>query len=473
MPDRNRFRFAPSPTGFLHVGGLRTALFNYFLAKKFKGDFILRIEDTDQKRFVDQAEQNLIKTLSWANIYFDEGPHIGGAYGPYRQSERISIYKDLYYDLIHNDYAYPCFYNSERIEEISLLKLSSEELTKQDLQFRNQNKQKMLQKMDESPYVVRLIIPDNKTLNYKDLVKGNITFNLNLIDDPIIIKSDGFPTYHFANVVDDHLMQLNYIIRGEEWLPSIPKHIILYQAFKWNIPQFGHLPLLLNSNKTKLSKRENDVSVENYIKQGYLSEAVVNFLSLLGWHEKGDKEIYSESELVQAFSLERINKSGAIFDIKKLDSFNQHYIRNKSIQELYDILQDILPETWDINTDMIALVLSHVTTLNDFVHELEFFFIQEFSFNEEYLPIINSPKSQFLLHDFYNITQLFKTIDEKQFQDVVDKMKNSSNYTIKDVWKTLRIALTGKMHGPHLGGIVTIYGIDVTRKKIKHACLEK
>jgi len=459
-----RLRFAPSPTGYLHVGGLRTALYNFFLAKQSKGKLILRVEDTDQNRLVKNAEENLINMLTWAGINFDEGPHISGNYGPYRQSERLSIYKEYYLKLIQTGHAYPCFYSEQRLKDLESGRLSSEDATIEDSVFQDFNFSDVLQKMETENFVIRLKIPNNDFINFNDLIKGNIKFDLNLINDPIIIKSDGFPTYHFANVIDDHLMQITHVIRGEEWLPSIPKHIVLYQSLGWSPPQFGHLPLLLNSDKSKLSKRKNDVSVESYINKGYTKESLINFLSLLGWHEKGDREFYDLNELIEAFSLDRVNKSGAIFDIQKLNAFNNHYIKNYKFDELKNLLSSFIPPDWIITPDIIDLVKDKAFTLCDFKNLLSFIFLDSIPHSDKNIQILKSKIGSNILQSFliniHNINSL------KEMSQLVQKETDCSP---KEFWSTIRIALSGESHGPALDMIIKIYGQNKVRSLINNA----
>ena len=461
-----RLRFAPSPTGYLHVGGLRTALYNYFYAKQSNGKLILRIEDTDQNRLIKNAEKDLIDMLLWSGIEFDEGPHIGGSYGPYRQSERLSIYKDFYYDLIKKNKAYPCFYSNQRLSDLASGKLSTEDATIEDSVFKEFNLDTIWDKMKNEKFVVRFKIPNNEFLIHDDLIKGEVKFDLNLINDPIIIKSDGFPTYHFANVIDDHLMEVTHVIRGEEWLPSIPKHIALYKAFDWNVPKFGHLPLLLNNDKTKLSKRKNDVSVSSYIEKGYTKEALINFLSLLGWHEKGDREIYSLEELTQSFSFDRVNKSGAVFDIQKLNSFNNHYIKNYPIDKLKKILLNFSSSFSEFSEQMIELVKDKIDTLGDFQKSLDFFFLKSFELNDDDKKYIQSELSVKILNIFLDQLLNLKSDDKIDLTSIIKSIQNKIECSPKDIWKTLRLSLTGESHGPSLQQIINIYGLDKTKKLI-------
>lgn len=320
-------RFAPSPTGYLHVGGLRTALYCYLFARKNKGKYLLRIEDTDQERYVEGAEENLIKTLEWVGLHHDEGP--------FRQSERTEIYKEHAQKLIDSGHAYRCFCSKERLDEMRKVQMERKQATMYDRKCVDLPESEVKAKMEAGEsFVIRQKMP-YELIKFKDLVRGNVQFDGKTVDDSVLMKSDGFPTYHLANVVDDHLMDITHVIRGEEWLPSTPKHIALYNAFGWEIPEFAHLPLLLNPDKTKLSKRQGDVAVEDYIKKGYSKEAITNFVAFLGWNPGGgeEKEIFTLKELEEAFSLEKVHKAGAVFNIEKLDWFNWRWEKEKFTKE--------------------------------------------------------------------------------------------------------------------------------------------
>ena len=326
-----RTRFAPSPTGYLHVGSLRTALYCYLFAKANKGKFILRIEDTDQERFVEGAIENLIKILDWAELKYDEGPILKngkveqkGDYGPYIQSQRFDLYKKYADELIQKGQAYYCFCTKERLDDLRQSQEAKKQATMYDRKCLSIPLEEALKRVKAGePNVVRQKIP-YELLKFKDEVRGHIQFDGKTIDDQVLIKSDGFPTYHLANVVDDHLMGITHVIRGEEWLPSTPKHIFLYKSFGWQQPIFAHIPLLLNKDRSKLSKRQGHVSVEEYIEEGYLREAIINFTALLGWHPGAgeENELFSLKDLEKLFSLERVHKAGAIFEIEKLNWFN-------------------------------------------------------------------------------------------------------------------------------------------------------
>lgn len=357
-----RVRFAPSPTGFLHVGSLRTALYNYLFAKKNGGDFLLRIEDTDQKRYVEGAVAKLIDSLEWAGLEWDEGiykklkvkseklkiiesksyPGIveAGDYGPYVQSERLEIYQKYAKQLVKEGKAYYCFCEPERLEEMRKKQKAEKKAPLYDRYcLKNLKDEEVNEKIKENcPHTIRLKIPENEEIEFDDLIRGKMKFNSSVIDDQILLKSDGYPTYHLANVADDHLMEITHVIRGDEWLSSTPKHILLYRAFGWEMPEFAHIPLLLNPDKSKLSKRQGDVSVEDYIQKGYLKDAMINFVAFLGWNPgKGSvREVFSLKELVQNFDLQKVHKAGAVFDIKKLDWLNSEYIKKMPVEKLHN-----------------------------------------------------------------------------------------------------------------------------------------
>eukprot|EP01132_Coremiostelium_polycephalum_P008334 gene8334-10238_t len=325
-----RVRYAPSPTGLMHLGGLRTALFNYLFAKKSNGTFILRIEDTDQSRYVEGSAKNLEDCLTWAGIPYDEGPSKPGKCGPYTQSQRLDIYKHYAQVLLDKGDAYRCFCTSERLDTARALLKNKNTVTLYDRHCLKLSKEEVERRLaNGDSYTVRLKIPSEKSTKFNDIVKGNVNFNNQLIDDQILMKSDGFPTYHLASVVDDHLMGISHIIRGEEWLNSTPKHIILYEALGWEPPIMAHVPLLLNSDKSKLSKRQGDVSVDAYINKGFLPEALINFVALLGWAPQNNdtQEIFTLKELIDKFTLEGINTSGSVVNLERLDWLNVNHIR--------------------------------------------------------------------------------------------------------------------------------------------------
>ncbi len=347
-----RTRFAPSPTGFVHIGSLRTALFSFLFTKKNNGSLVLRIEDTDQNRKVEGAVENLLKVMGEMGIIFDEGFYLTpegelkerGEFGPYLQSQRLDTYRKHAQELVENKKAYYCFCSEQRLDELRKEQTALKKPPMYDRHCRNLFEDEIKLKLTEikaqgkNP-VIRFAMPDEGRTVIHDLIYGDITYEHKLLDDQVIVKSDGFPTYHLAVVVDDHYMQISHVIRGDEWIPSTPKHILIYQALGWQPTQFAHIPLILNPDKSKLSKRQGDVAVEDFLTKGYLKEALINFVAFLGWNPKTEQEIFSLNELVEQFDLAKINKSGAIFDINKLDWINALYIKNKSTGELTKLLK--------------------------------------------------------------------------------------------------------------------------------------
>jgi glutamyl-tRNA synthetase len=372
-----RTRFAPSPTGHMHVGNLRTALYAYLLAKSNGGSFILRIEDTDQGRFVEGAMDVVYNTLRETNLLWDEGPDIGGNFGPYVQSERFALYKKYSKHLIESGHAYYCFCDRERLDEIRLLRKSAGGVAKYDGHCRNLSARQVAEKLHSGiPYVIRQKMPETGQTTFEDEVFGSVTVENDTLDDQILIKTDGMPTYNFANVVDDHLMQITHVIRGSEYLSSTPKYNLLYKAFGWEIPKYIHCsPVMRNSNE-KLSKRMGDASFEDLVARGYLKEAILNYIALLGWSPKSEQEIFSLENLKREFSISGISKSPAIFDIKKLNFINSHYIKSLQPDEFYAkglpfIRMSVKKE--EVDTKLIASLLQTRTEfLGDIPAQVDF-----------------------------------------------------------------------------------------------------
>ncbi|MBT3293380.1 glutamate--tRNA ligase [Candidatus Peregrinibacteria bacterium] len=382
-----RTRFAPSPTGLLHVGGLRTALFNYLIAKKTGGTFILRIEDTDQEREEDGALENILSTLNWAGISPDEGVVLKdgkitelGDYGPYTQSNRLDIYKKYVKELVDNGHAYLAFDTKEELDQMrEQEQKAGNPSPKYDYSIRMRMCNSLTLSSDEvserlkknTPHVIRLKTPEGRKIQAQDIIRGKVEFQSHTIDDAVLLKSDGFPTYHLANVVDDHLMEIDLVIRGEEWLPSLPKHILLYEAFGWKAPEFAHVPLLMNQGGGKLSKRQGDVSASIYSDKGYLPGVMINFLALLGWNPGTTEEIFTMSELIEKFSLDRIQKAGAVFDTEKLDWLQGQWIRRMTVIEFADLIRPIVAEKYpDANNDdnflsRAGLIQERITFFNE------------------------------------------------------------------------------------------------------------
>ncbi|MFH0852182.1 MAG: glutamate--tRNA ligase [bacterium] len=334
-----RTRFAPSPTGYLHIGGLRTALYSYLLAKQAGGQFVLRLEDTDIERFVEGAAEAIYSGLKWAGLNYDEGPDVDGPFGPYVQSQRLELYKKYADQLVKDGHAYYCFCTPETLEQMRAEQTAAKQAPKYDRRCLGLSADEIQSRLkNNEPHVIRMKIPENRVIEFNDLVRGDVKYNTNELDDQVLLKSDGYPTYHLAVVVDDHLMQISHVTRTEEWLPSTPKHILLYEYFGWEPPRWAHLPLLLNQDKSKMSKRKGDMALENYIEKGYLPQAMINFLAFLGWNPGLEKEIYSMEELLKDFSLEKVHKAGAVFNLEKLNWYNQYYMRQLDLNKLAKML---------------------------------------------------------------------------------------------------------------------------------------
>ena len=475
-----RVRFAPSPTGYLHVGGLRTALYNYLFAKKYNGKLILRIEDTDRSRLVENAMENLIESLEWAGLHFDESPVDEGAYGPYIQSQRLEIYKNHASILIESGHAYYAFDTPEEIDNMRKRLQESNADSKYDrMNMSNQftlgddkTKEYLIQ---DKPYVIRLKIPD-ELIEFNDIIRGKVVVHGKEIDDQVLLKSDGFPTYHLANVVDDHLMEITHVIRGEEWLPSTPKHIILYNYFGWQIPQFAHLPLLLNKDKSKLSKRQGDVAVEDYKSKGYFRDAFINFIALLGWNPSADKEIYTIDELIESFNLEKVNKSGAVFDMVKLDWMNAHYLRNiESVNILAVQLNEILIknniEPTKFNQDYLEKVILLFRERVTFIHEIPslatYMFSDPNEFDEEYKLKYWKENTGELISELKTDLSNLNNFDHAIVHDEVMKFVESKGIKLKDIIHPIRLIITGRSQGAGMFENMEVLGKDVCLKRFE------
>lgn len=360
-----RTRLAPSPTGYLHIGTLRTALYCYLLAKQNNGQFILRIEDTDQKREVEGAVHNLIDSLNSYKLTFDEGPEIEGPHSPYIQSQRLDLYNQVIDQLISEKKAYRCFCTSDELDQMREEQKLLKKPPMYDRRCRYLSDEEIQENLDQNkPFVIRQAIPLNQIVEFKDVIKGHMKFDTNTLDDHVLMKTDGFPTYHLAGIVDDWKMEITHIMRGDEWLPSTPKHILLFEALGTKAPTYVHLSLILNQDGTKLSKRKNDVSASSYIEKGYDIDAILNFIALLGWNPGDNREIFSLEELVQEFSLERLQKSGAIFDIEKLNWFNWQWRRRKYLEKLTEAAKQIEAEVEITEPKKGHLNFSFTTTEN-------------------------------------------------------------------------------------------------------------
>jgi glutamyl-tRNA synthetase len=493
-----RVRFAPSPTGPLHIGGVRTALFNYLFAKKNNGKFILRIEDTDQSRFVKGAEEYICKSLDWCGISFDEGINEGGAYGPYRQSERKEIYHEYAQKLLNNGNAYIAFDTPEDLEKLRkdaelngntfVYNFESRVNLKNSLNLSKQEVESLLDK--NTPYVIRFKIPENQIIEMNDIIRGNIKINTKELDDKVLQKTDGLPTYHLANIVDDHLMKISHVIRGEEWLPSLPLHVFLYKAFDWEAPEFAHLPLILKpTGKGKLSKRDGDSMgfpvfpiewidekgehFNSFKTQGYFPEAFINFLAMLGWNPGTEQEIFTIDELINSFSLDKVGKSGSRFDPDKTKWFNHQYMMAKTDKELAILLQEILNKK-DIDDKSLNLELICNATkdrlyfINDIYTQSEFFFVTPTSYEEKFMKKAIKPDSNQILEDFLDFIGSIDEFKADVIEEESKKWLESKEIGIGKLMMPLRLALVGEGKGPNVFLIMEIIGLEETKTRIKN-----
>lgn len=472
-----KVRFAPSPTGYLHVGGLRTTLYNFLYAKKNGGKIVLRIEDTDQSRKVEGATENLISSFKNVGIEFDVGPVQGGNSGPYFQSERLDIYNAHIQQLIENESAYYCFCTSERLTQIREEQGKNKLPMKYDRHCLSLSAVEIKNMLKTDKFVIRLKIPDNGEIVFYDQVRDKVAINCTEIDDQVLIKTDGFPTYHFANVVDDYLMGITHVMRGEEWLPSTPKHILLYQAFGWDLPKFIHLPLLLNPDKSKLSKRQGDVAVEDYLGKGFLKETLINFVGLLGWHPKNDRELFNLEELIEEFSIKRIQKSGAVFDQEKLLWMNKHYLKSIDIEKIVEYSKDfmdskIVEKFTDNEYKMLVdFGRNRISKLTELESELRPF-LEEFELNEAKSEFIKSDLAQDLLN---NISQEFSKLNNwngDSAKTIIMQSGKDLSLKGKDLFFPVRTALFGEPKGPDLPVILDLLGKEKSINRIQKAILK-
>ena len=471
-----RLRFAPSPTGYLHIGGLRTALYNYLYAKQNGGKFLLRIEDTDRTRYVEGAIENLIHELKWAGVEADEGVCLDengkitevGECGPYIQSERVEkgIYNKYAEELIEKGYAYYCFCSKERLDDVKNQQKADGKIPRYDGLCRGVSIEDAKKRIaNGESYVIRLKLPENRDIVFEDVIKGKITINTNDMDDQVLIKADGFPTYHFAVVVDDHLMGITHIVRGDEWISSTPKHIYLYEALGFEKPIFVHLPTVLNKSGKKLSKRNDDASVEDFRLKGYLPEALINYLALVGWSPESNEEILSLDEMIKQFSFDRVSKSGGVFDVDKLDWVNAQYIRKMEVSELAKLVKPYLVKAGFIKEDICEKRLELITKtfqesisrLPEIVEQSRFLF-EDVAVEPDALKMRNVEHIEILKEKMKEELSQIEEMDEETAKGFMKKVQKASGFKGKDLYMPVRALLTGQVHGPELSNILEILG---------------
>jgi glutamyl-tRNA synthetase len=498
MSKNVRVRFAPSPTGPLHIGGIRTALFNYLFAKKHGGDFVLRIEDTDQNRYVEGAEDYIVKALNWCGIPIDEGPEKNEKFGPYRQSERKHLYKEYADQLITEGNAYYAFDTAEQLD--AHRKGHESEGKTFIYNWHNREKGRLINSLvltetetkakieAGDDYVIRFRSPQDETLHITDIIRGNMTIDTNVLDDKILFKSDGMPTYHLANIVDDHLMEISHVIRGEEWLPSLALHQLLYDAFNWKAPEFAHLPLILKpTGKGKLSKRDGDklgfpvfpleytapdgTVSKGYKEDGYFSESVVNFLVFLGWNPGTEQEIFSLKQLVLDFDLARVNKAGARFDPDKTKWFNHHYMQQQLDLDLAEEFKAIQPELAKMDINYIALVVGLIkeraTFISDFWDLSHFFFTSPTTYDEKASKKALKEGTADILNKVSALTNATDDFTVENLQTNIKGWITTNKINFGKVMMPLRLALVGALQGPDVFDIMFIIGKEETVKRIE------
>ena len=497
MSKKVRVRFAPSPTGPLHIGGVRTALFNYLFAKKHNGDFILRIEDTDQNRYVEGTEQYIINALDWCQIPFDEGPGKDGGFGPYRQSERKQLYKQYADELISRGKAYYAFDTPEKLD----FHRKDHEANGKTFIYNWHNRLKLNNSLSlpadetqaklkaEEDYVIRFLTPQDQKLHLKDIIRGDIEIDTNILDDKVLFKSDGMPTYHLANIVDDHLMQISHVIRGEEWLPSLALHQLLYDAFEWDAPKFAHLPLIMKPvGKGKLSKRDGEKmgfpvfplswnKSQGYREAGYFPEAVINFLAMLGWNPGTEQEVFDLEELVRAFTLERVHKAGARFDPEKTKWYNHQYLQKKTDSELADLFRidlasKVIPgyaQNDDYVEKVVALIKERANFVSDFWELTEYFFESPTNFDEKAVRKQWKEDTPQIMNDLIGVLDNIEDFSSENVETLIKEWINENELSFGKVMPPLRLVVVGAMKGPHLFDILGMIGKPESISRIQKA----
>ena len=461
-----RTRIAPSPTGELHIGTLRTLLYDYALAKKNNGQFIIRIEDTDQKRYVPGSEKRLLEVIKDYGLSWDEGPDIGGLFGPYVQTERLEIYNKYIKELIDKGFAYYCFCTQERLDELRTNQKANKQLPRYDEHCLHLSKEEIQKNLDNNiPYTIRLVIPKNETIIFEDLIRGKIKFNTNEVDDQVLIKSNGIPTYHFAAVIDDHLMNITHVFRGEEWLTSTPKHLLLYRYFGWEPPLFAHLTVLLNPDgKGKMSKRSGSTHARAFLDEGYLPEAMLNFLMFLGWNPGTEKEFFTLDEFVKEFDIKHLHKKSPIFDRKKLDYLNGYYLRQKTDEQLFELFKKFLPQASDDQIKILIPVLKErIVKLSDLSIQTKFLF-EDVEYDSELL-LKKGTDQRLAIQMLQQVKELIKT-DFINLSEKIMNLVKDNNWNIGEFFMVFRVAICGSVFTPPVVECLPALGQEKTLHKL-------
>ncbi|MDU0329310.1 glutamate--tRNA ligase [Paenibacillus sp. 3LSP] len=476
-----RVRYAPSPTGHLHIGNARTALFNYLFARHHGGKFIVRIEDTDVKRNVAGGEENQLTYLKWLGMDWDESVDVGGNYGPYRQTERLDLYRPLVQDLLDRGLAYRCYCTEEELEKEREEQMARGETPKYSGKCRHLTPEQLAAYDAEGrQYSIRFRVPEGRTFKFDDLVKGPISFESDVSGDFVIVKKDGIPTYNFAVVLDDHLMNITHVLRGEDHVSNTPRQLMIYDAFGWEPPVFGHMTLIVGENHKKLSKRDESVIqfIEQYDQLGYLPEAMFNFIALLGWSPEGEEEIFSKDELISIFDANRLSRSPAVFDTNKLAHLNNHYIKNADpkriaslaiphLQQAGRLPAELSPEQQAWAEALVALYQEQMTAASDIVELSELFFRSELSVDEEAAAVLAEPQVPNVLSTFLAKVEGLADFSEENIGAAIKEVQKETGSKGKGLFMPIRVALTGQMHGRDLNQTIFLLGRDKVIERLK------
>lgn len=475
-----RVRYAPSPTGHLHIGNARTALFNYLFARNQKGQFIIRIEDTDQKRNIAGGEESQLKYLKWLGMDWDESVDVGGEYGPYRQSERLDIYKKYYEDLLEKGLAYKCYCTEEELEKEREEQIARGEAPRYSGKCRHLTKedQARLEAEGRKPSI-RFRVPEGKVYRFNDLVKGDVSFASEDIGDFVIVKKDGMPLYNFAVAIDDHLMKISHVLRGDDHISNTPKQLMIYEAFGWEPPTFGHMTLIVNENHKKLSKRDESIIqfIEQYEALGYLPEALFNFIALLGWSPVGEEEIFSKEELIEIFDPARLSKSPAVFDRQKLIWMNNQYMKKLPVEKVVELALPHLvnagrvpenpsPEQLEMVNKLVALYQEQMSYGAEIVSLSELFFKEEISYDETGKAILSEEQVPEVLRAFLQELEDLEPFEAAEIKAAIKRVQKATGQKGKKLFMPIRVAVTGQEHGPELPNTIELLGKETVKKRI-------
>ncbi|MFJ5625178.1 glutamate--tRNA ligase [Peribacillus loiseleuriae] len=481
MSSDIRVRYAPSPTGHLHIGNARTALFNYLFARNQGGKFIIRIEDTDQKRNIEGGEESQLKYLKWLGIEWDESIDVGGGYGPYRQSERNDIYKDLYEELLEKGMAYKCYCTEEEIEAEREEQLARNETPKYSGKCRHltEEERSKLEAEGRKPSI-RFAVPSDKVFTFKDMVKDDVSFEAEGIGDFVIVKKDGIPTYNFAVAVDDHLMKISHVLRGDDHISNTPKQLMIYEAFGWEPPVFGHMTLIVNESRKKLSKRDESIIqfIEQYEELGYLPEALFNFITLLGWSPSGEEEIFSKEEFIKMFDADRLSKSPALFDTQKLTWMNNQYVKQLDVSRAVDVSLPHLVKAGKVSAELSEEEAKWVYQLVDLYQEQmsfgaeivelsQLFFKEELDFEEEAKEVLAEEQVPEVMQAFLQEIDTLETFTADEIKKAIKAVQKSTGQKGKKLFMPIRAAVTGQTHGPDLPKAIALLGKEKIKQRVE------